>query len=217
MAESTTADLPTSIHGAQSSRAKWDVLFGEDTALAMIQAASSGDDTALRSMLSQPHWTKIAFAQQLSIYSFSNPSLHDTSDGPKRDARTMSNRERASTIAAENGHAAAISALLRFVKKQHVKPLDFITRWAVKSTITNGHAAVIEAMVSAVPKVGTSNLGHDGQPLDFAVCHRKTEVVAVLLQLGVDPVHAVLKFQSYSQMPDNRYGPYLLTSATRAE
>ena len=208
MEELTVADLKPLPSVYNSSRSLFDVLIGEDTALPLIEASSSGNVTTLRSMLSQPQWIKIAFEEPHCIYSVDRPS-YDTSDIRGVHAMPISNLERAIFKAAENGHAAAVSTLLDFASHQGVKPSSVIHRWVVDKTIKNGHAAVFEALASADPAVVTFPLGHGTLPLDLAVAHRQTEVVAVLLQLGADPG------PSASHRRAGSYGSSLLSRAAK--
>ncbi|KUI53231.1 Ankyrin-1 [Cytospora mali] len=173
-----------------SSRDVGDVLVGEDGARLLIEASSSGNDTALQSLLSQPQWIKTILEKPHSIYYASRPS-----QGPD-DAREVmavprSNLERALTAAAGNGQAAVVSTLLTFATQQGMDASDVITIWTINKTINGGHAAVFKALASADPNVINFPLGHGAQPLYEAVRRRKPDVVAVLLELGADPLHPV--------------------------
>jgi ankyrin repeat protein len=124
----------------------------------------------------------------------------------------MPNIERAIIKAAENGHAAAVSTLLSFSSQQGLEASSVITRWAVDRTINNGHAAVFEALASADPTLVNSRiLGHHRRPLNQAVQRRQTEVVAVLLRLGADPI------PSASTQGVGSYGSSLLYLAAKAK
>jgi Ankyrin repeats (many copies) len=202
------ADLKPGPGIYQSSREVFDVLIGEDAALPLIEALSSGDNTTLRSMLSQPQWIKIALEEPHCIYSQDRP-IDDENPVRTVMAMPLSNLVRAIIIAARDGHAAAVSTLLSFASQHGLKPMSVIMRWAVDRAINNGHAAVFEAMISADPKVVTFPLGHGNLPLVQAVKRRKTEVVAVLLQHGANPIRTDKKVVSY--------GLSLLSLAARAE
>ncbi|KAJ8070656.1 hypothetical protein OCU04_001027 [Sclerotinia nivalis] len=210
MAELTMADLEPGPGIYQSSREVFDVLIGEDAALPLIEALSLGDNTTLRSMLLQPQWIKIALKETHCIY-FQECPIDDKNYVRTVMAMPMSTLVRAIIIAARDGHAAAVSTLLSFASQQGIKPMSVITRWAVDRAINNGHAAVFEAMASIDPKVATFPLGHGNQPLVQAVKRRKTEVVAVLLQYGANPIHTkkVNKVMSYASS--------LLSFAAKAE
>ena len=164
MADLTMADLEPLPSTCQSSRAVFDVLIGEDTALPLIEAFSSDDNVTLRSVLSQPQWTKIALEKPHCIYYQERPG-DDKSDVRRVSAKPTLTLERLIIIAARDGHAAAVSKLLNFASQQGLKPSSVITRWAVDRAINNGHAAVIEAMASADPTVVTFPLGHSNWPL----------------------------------------------------
>jgi ankyrin repeat protein len=207
MAELTMADLKPTPDVYQSSREVFDVLIGEDAALPLIEAISSGDNTALESMLSQPQWIKIVLEEPHCIY-YQDCPIDDKNQVRTVMAMPLSNLVRAIIIAARDGHAAAVSTLLSFASQQGIKPMSVIMRWAVDRAINNGHAAVLEAMISADPKVVTFPLGHGNQPLVQAVKRSKTEVVAVLLQHGADPIRTD-KVISYNSS--------LLSFAARAE
>jgi hypothetical protein len=196
MAELTMADLKPHPGIYQSSREVFDVLIGEDAALPLIEALSSDDNTTLRSMLSQPQWIKIALEKPHCIYNQDRP-VDDKNHVRTVMAMPLSNLVRAIIIAARDGHATAISTLLSFASQQGIKPMSVIMRWAVDRAINNGHAAVFEAMISADPKVVTFPLGHNNLPLVQAIKRRKTEVVAVLLEHGANPIRTD-KVVSYS-------------------
>lgn len=183
------ADLKPTPSVYQSSRELFDVLFGEDTALPLIEAASAGDDTSLQSLLSQQQYQKIAFEEPHCIYSQDRPSKHES---PVRGVLAMPflNLKRVLVHAAKNGHAGAVSVLLGFASQQQdTDPSSIITYWAVWHAIENGHAAVIEAMAAWDPaRIVNFHLGHSGPfPLDLAVRRGKVGVAAVLLRLGSDP------------------------------
>lgn len=211
MAELTLADLKPLPAGYQSSRALFDVLIGEDTALTLMEASSSGDNETLRSLLSQPQSTKLAFEKPHCIYNESRPR-NDDSDVRDVMAMKMSNLERAIIKAAMNGHAAAVSTLLSFASQQGVEPSSVITYYAVDRTIKNGHAAVYEAMASADPAVVNFQLPHGTRPIDQAVKLRKTEVVAVLLQHGAKPLRPASDLKQVGS-----YDSSLLALAAKAE
>lgn len=212
MAQLTTADLKELPSGYNSSRGFNDVLIGEDAARPIIEAISSGDDTALQNLLSQPQWIKIMFEKPHTIYSESRPS-EGPDDVRKVSAMRWSNLERAVTAAAANGQAAAMSTLLAFAKQQGVETSEYIHRWPLNRIIDGGHAAVYRALASADPNlINFPYLGHGTLPLYEAVRRRKPEVAAVLLELGADPFNPV--------GPMKRIGGYhssLLSLAAKAE
>ena len=191
----------------QSSREVFDVLIGEDAALPLIEALSSSDNTTLQSMLSQPLWIKITLEEPHCIY-FQERPIDDKNHIRTVMAMPMSTLVRAIIIAARDGHATAVSTLLSFASQQGIKPMSVIMRWPVDRAINNGHAAVFEAMASVDPKVVTFPLGHGNLPLAQAVKRRKTEVVAVLLKHGANPIRTDRVMS---------YGSSLLSFAARAE
>jgi ankyrin repeat protein len=204
MAEPTMADLKLLPSHYQSSRSRFDVLIGPDTALPLIEALD--DNTRLQSMLSQQQWTRIALEKPHCIYFQERPS------NGKRDLRTVSampmlTLERVITIAAEKGHAAAVSTLLNFALEQGIEPSSVISWWAVNTPITNGHVAVFEALASAYPSVVNFDLKHGRRPLAEAIKRRKTEIVAVLLRFGARPAGSYLK--------DGKFGSLDLYHASR--
>lgn len=208
MAELTMADLEPGPGIYESSREVFDVLIGEDAALPLIEALSSGDNTILQTMLSQPQWIKIALAKPHCIYLQRRP-VDDQNPVRTVQAMPLSTLERAIIIAARDGHATAVSTLLNFALQQGIKPMSVITRWAVDRAINNGHAAVFEAMISVDPKVVSFPLGHGNLPIVQAIRRRKTEVVAVLLEHGAKPRSRTDRVVSYSLS--------LLSLAARAE
>ncbi|KAF2152514.1 ankyrin [Myriangium duriaei CBS 260.36] len=176
------------IHG--STRDIWDVLEGDDTARLVIEASSSGDDKELQKLLSQPQWIKTMLERPETIYSDMDPK---EAPNAVREvmAMPMFNLERALNAGAWNGHAAVVSALLTFATQQGMHASDIITRWTINKTIFNGHAAAFKALASADPNVINFSLGHGTLPLYEAVRLRQPDMVAVLLELGADPLHPV--------------------------
>lgn len=175
----------------ESSREVGDVPIGEDPARLLIEASSSGNDTALQSLLSQPQWIKTTLEEPDTISSEMRP-LEGPNDVRQVMVTPMSNLERALRAAAVNGQAAALSTLITFAKQQGIHP-DLITRWIINKVIMSGSGAAFKALASANPASNVVNfpVHHGFWPLYEAVRLRKPDVVAVLLELGADPFHPV--------------------------
>ncbi|KAL1883282.1 hypothetical protein Daus18300_000340 [Diaporthe australafricana] len=173
-----------------SNRDVGDVLIGEDTARLVIEASSSGDDTALQSLLSQPQWIKTILDRPHTIYGEDRP-CQGPNDARDVSATPTSNVERAVEAAASNGQAAVVSTLLTFAKQQGLGAFDVIQRTTINKIIRGGHAAVFRALASADPKLVNFHIHHGIRPLYEAVRLRAPEVVAVLLECGADPFHPV--------------------------
>ena len=192
MAQLTIADLKEFPSSYDSPRDVGDVLVGEDAARLLIEASSSGNDTALQSLLSKPQWIKTMLEKPHCIYDESRPS-QGLNDARQVTARRMSNLERALTAAAQNGQAAVVFILLAFATHQGIDASDVITRSIINKIIDGGHVAVFKALASADPNVINFPIGHGTLPLYEAVRRRQTDVVAVLLELGADPLHPVVE------------------------
>ncbi|KAI9154872.1 ankyrin [Paramyrothecium foliicola] len=211
MAQLTEADLKDYPGGYDSSRDVGDVLIGEDTARPLIEASSSGDDTAVQNLLSQPQWIKTALEQTHRIYNEHNPA-EGSNDTRWVTAMRMLNLQQAVTEAAKNGHAAVVSTLLSFAKQHGIHVTDVIDRRTIYNIFYGGHAAVFKAIGSADPNIINFPLGHANLPLYEAVRLRQPDVVAVLLELGADPFHPV---QSSKRLWT--YNSSLLSRATFAK
>ncbi|KAF2675725.1 ankyrin [Lentithecium fluviatile CBS 122367] len=192
MAQLTMADLKDFPSSYDSPRDVGDVLIGEDTARLLIEASSSGNDTALQSLLSQPQWIKTMLEEPHCIYDERRPS-QGPNDVRQVTATRMSNLERALTVAAQNGQAAVVSTLLAFAKHQGIDASDVLTKSTINKIIGGGHATVFKAVASADPNIINWPIGHGTLPLYEAVRRRQTDVVAVLLELGADPLHSASK------------------------
>ncbi|KAG6356293.1 hypothetical protein INS49_015680 [Diaporthe citri] len=175
----------------ESSREVGDVPIGEDPARLLIEASSSGNDTALQSLLSQPQWIKTILEKPDTISSEMRP-LEGPNDVREVMVTPMSNLERALRAAAMNGQAAALSTLTAFAIQQGTHP-DLITRWIINKVIMSGSGAAFKALASANPTSNVVNfpVHHGFWPLYEAVRLRKPDVVAALLELGADPFRPV--------------------------
>jgi ankyrin repeat protein len=182
MAELSAADLKAWPSSYETSREIGDVLIGEDTARELIEASSSGNNTAVQSLLSQPQWIGKMFEEQHRIYdeSYGCPGV--------KMAWVQSNLQYASEIAAVNGHAEVVSTLLAFAKDHGVKVCDIFHKIILNRVIKNRQAASVKAIASADPDITRMTLGHGGQVAIYeAVRTRQTDMVAALLECGADP------------------------------
>ncbi|KAK7730240.1 hypothetical protein SLS63_005810 [Diaporthe eres] len=152
---------------------------------------SSGNDTALRSLLSQPEWIKTTLETPDTVCSEMRP-LEGPNDVREVMVTPMSNLERALRAAAVNGQADALSTLITLATQQGTHP-DLITRWIINKGIMSGSGAAFKALASANPTSNVVNypVHHGFWPLYEAVRLRKPDVVAALLELGADPFHPV--------------------------
>lgn len=139
----------------------------------------------LPEFLKLTHWKEVALQKPYCIFSEDRPS-QGKGDARKAMAMPICNVERLVTIAAFDGHAAAVAILLFFAAENDVS--NPINRFAVQKAVENGDAATVESMVTADPNVISISIPHGKQPVDIAVSLGKTEVVAVLLDHGAKPV-----------------------------
>ncbi|OSS46580.1 hypothetical protein B5807_08346 [Epicoccum nigrum] len=179
MADPDPSDLKALPWKYQSSRSLNDVLVGEDTGYPLINASSTGNITALSDMLEQ--YPEIALASPHRIYAEDHPAS-DKDDMRGVLAMKRSNLGIAILQAAENGHAAAVTALLDFASRNDIKASSVIDRKTVHKTITNGHVAVLEVLAAAAPKVALHDDLHGNRPLDFAIKAGRVEIARVILQ-----------------------------------
>jgi hypothetical protein len=184
MAEPSISDLQETPALYTSSRSVGDVLIGLDGARRLMEACSSGNDTALWSLLSQPENMTTMLNKPHVIYS-------KDARGQVL-ARPIRNLERALTVASQYGHATVVTALLAFATEHSIPLSDVITRDVVNKTIDGGHAVVFEALATAYPEVIEIRIGHGHERLLYeAVRRRHPDIVAALLELGADPLHPV--------------------------
>nr|OQO16332.1 hypothetical protein B0A51_16030 [Rachicladosporium sp. CCFEE 5018] len=169
MSESTPAQHRQAAGWYDTSRDLWDVLLGDDLALSLINASSSGNIEALRQVLSQPNAGKQALEEQLVIYNDNHPD-HTKDEERQVLAMPMSNIQRAITKAAYNGHAAAIPVLAKFAKsKCGMKRAPFLDRAILVPSIRKGDVAVLEALGTAWPASLRIEMERWGNPLDVAL------------------------------------------------
>lgn len=187
MAELTEADLKDGTSNYQSYRGVWDVLIGEDAARLVIAACRSGDDTSLQVLLAQPPWDKTMLERTHTIYYASRLSS-DPDDVRQVSARSLSQLERALNVAAESGHAPCVSTILSYAKQKGFYKSDFVHRLLIGRVIQGGHAAVLKELLTAEPSLIHTQINHGAMPLFEAVRFGRPDVVAVLLELGADPL-----------------------------
>jgi ankyrin repeat protein len=200
MSELTTADLKPYPSSYKTPRNIGDVLIGEDTARELIEASSSGNNTAVQNLLLQPQWIKTIFEKQHRIYG------ELSGDEGLKTARPQSNLEYASEIAAVNGHAAVVSTLLAFAKDHGIKVSDIFHKIIMYRLLKNRQAASIKAIVIADPNITKMPIGHGGTlALHEAVKMRRPDIVAVILEYGADNIRSVLNSQAGSYLPMLRF------------
>jgi ankyrin repeat protein len=198
----TQSDLRNDSYFYFSSRNLGDLLIGEeDAAQPLMEASSSGNNSALQTLLSEPQWSKIILDKQHVIYAETDSKADPTDAREVRQvfAMPMSNFERAFEAAALKGHADAVSTLLAFAKQNGIDDASLTRRLAGK-IIGCGHYPVIIAIATADPDFVNSDIGHGWLPLYEAARLGKTAIVAVLLDYGADPLRLptkpIYKFKS---------------------
>ncbi|KAF1920973.1 ankyrin repeat-containing domain protein [Ampelomyces quisqualis] len=181
MTEVTAADLQALPSKYQSSRDLGDVLVGEDTAISLIRASSTGDISMLRGILEES--PELALDSPHRIYDEDRPA-NNKNDVRGVLAMKKSNVYQATLRAAENGHATAVSTLLDFASQNGVKLSSAIDRVTIKKTVENGHADVFEVLAKASPNVAIFDIIQGQRPLDFAIASNDVELAKVILQHG---------------------------------
>lgn len=91
-----------------------------------------------------------------------------------------------------------MSTLLAFATRHSVEESEYLTRSVVNKAIGGGHPAVIKALTSVHPKVITFQLGHDALPLYEAVRRGNPDVLAALLELGVNSLRSDKPYSNLS-------------------
>ncbi|OQN97042.1 hypothetical protein B0A48_16846 [Cryoendolithus antarcticus] len=188
--ERTLDDLKSLPSIYASTRGIWEVLLGEDFALPLTQAALAEDVKSLQQLLADPKTIELALMEQHTIYSRDEPRA----DKPMPEgwshvsAMPYTNLSRILTRAAINGHAEAVSLLLSFAKKKcKLRLSSLIDRMFVVPIVRARQTAVFDAVVTAYPETVRLNLGHWGYMLDLVVNFRNWDMVATVLEHGVDP------------------------------
>lgn len=172
-----------------TTRDIYDVFEGEDPVRPLIEASKSGNDTALRSLLSQPEWIAKILEKTLFVFWESRPK-QDPSDERKVTLTSASNLERALTVAAMNGHAVIVSSLYAFAKEQGIEASKILPNPIIYRIIGSGHAAVFKAMASADTGLINRPIAHGLRPIEVAVKRRKVDIAVMMLELGADPLLA---------------------------
>ncbi|KAF1944132.1 ankyrin [Clathrospora elynae] len=212
MTQPATADLKDGPSSYESTRNVGDVLVGEDVARLLIEASSSGNDAALQNLLSQAQWIKTMHEKPHCIY-YERCLSEGANNARTVMATQTSNLERCLIVAAQNGQAAVVSTLLAFAKHQSIDALNEATaRTIVYKIIGGAHADVFRALASADPNIVNFRLLHGMLPLYEAARQKRTDVVAVLLELGADPLHPVQQSKKIGG-----YNSSLMSVAAKAE
>lgn len=184
MAEVTPADLRVGHHPShyESSRALFDVLVGDDTALPLLEASSSGDLAALRKTLEEH--PEVALESPHRIYEESRPAK-DKDDVRRVSARPLLNLDQAIQRAVENSHAEAFLILFDFASRHSLQPSAVITRDTVKMALKNRDAGMFDVLATADPKIATRT-DTFGMPIDMAINTppHSIELIEVILKHG---------------------------------
>lgn len=196
MAEIKPEDLKSAPWHYQSSRPISDVLIGQDTALPLLEASSTGNLSVVQKFLQDS--PSIALESPHRIYMEDHPpaassaSAQTQTDNITRQvhARKISNINRAIYLAAEQGHVEIISTLLEFASRNNLPSAEILDREVVKAVLVlqNGHAAaaIMDLLATKVdPSVVSHNDIHPTlRPIDFAIKSSNEELVKVILRHG---------------------------------
>lgn len=196
MAEIKPEDLKSAPWHYQSSRPIFDVLIGQDTALPLLEASSTGNLSVVQNFLQDS--PSIALESPHRIYMEDHPpaassaSAQTQTDNITRQvhARKISNINRAIYLAAEKGHVEIISTLLEFASRNNLPFVEILDREGVKAVLVlqNGHAAaaILDLLATKVdPSVVSHNDIHPTlRPIDFAIKSSNEELVKVILRHG---------------------------------
>lgn len=197
MAEIKPEDLKSAPWHYQSSRPISDVLIGQDTALPLLEASSTGNLSVVQNFLQDS--PSIALESPHRIYMEDHPpaasasaSAQSQTDNINRQvhARKISNINRAIYLAAEQAHVEIISTLLEFASRKNLPFAEILDREVVKAVLVlqNGHAAatILDLLATKVdPSVVSHNDIHPTlRPIDFAIKSSNEELVKVILRHG---------------------------------
>nr|OQO16333.1 hypothetical protein B0A51_16031 [Rachicladosporium sp. CCFEE 5018] len=188
--ERTLDDLSSLPSIYASTRGMWEVLLGDDLALPLTEAALAEDVKSLRDLLADPKTIELALEKQHTIYSRDEPRADKAMPEGWSHVSAMpyTNLSRVLTLAAINGKAEAVTLLLSFAKKQcKLKLSDLVDRMFIVPVVRARQTAVFDAVVAAYPETVRLNLGHWGYMLDLVVNFRNWDMVATVLEHGVDP------------------------------
>lgn len=195
MAEIKPEDLKSAPWHYQSSRPISDVLIGQDTALPLLEASSTGNLTVVQNFLQDS--PSIALESPHRIYMEDHPPAASASAQSQTDnitrqvhARKISNINRAIYLAAEKGHVEIISTLLEFASRNNLPFAEILDREVVKAVLVlqNGHAAaaILDLLATKVDPsvVSHSDIHPTLRPIDFAIKSSNEELVKVILRHG---------------------------------
>lgn len=215
--ESAMANLNPLPSNHQSSRPFGDVLEGTDAASALVDSCSSRDAATLLKLLAQPHGLEMAVSEPHRIYS-EDRARNGDNDTRRVTARPIRNIDWAIRQASENGHAAAVTALLAFTSRHDIK-LDISSamfRVSIGRVIQKGYTDVFQAFVTAIPAVVDNPCDHSSIPLDLAIKRSQTDIVTIILEHGAN-LKPSMKTHEPRYMWGFSYRSSLLASAAGAK
>ncbi|KAK6441800.1 hypothetical protein LTR95_001966 [Oleoguttula sp. CCFEE 5521] len=189
-----------------STRGMWEILLGDDLALPLTEASLAEDVKNLRDLLADPRIIKLALEKQHTIYSRDDPRA----DRPMPDgwsyvsAMPYTNLSRVLTLAAINDRAEEVTLLLSFAKRKcKVNLATLVDRMFIVPVVRARQTAVFDAVVAAYPETVRLNLGHWGYMLDLVVNFRDWDMVATVLEHGVDPIGLTKNRRSRGSYPSS--------------
>lgn len=241
MAEIKPEDLKSAPWHYQSSRPISDVLIGQDTALPLLEASSTGNLSVVQKFLQDS--PSIALESPHRIYMEDHPPAASSGSAPDQNqdenrtvnnttrqvhARKISNINRAIYLAAEKGHVEIISTLLEFASRKNLPFAEILDREVVKAVLVlqNGHAAaaILDLLATKVdPSVVSHNDIHPTlRPIDFAIKSSNEELVKVILRHGgggraeEEGGRGISPHWSYSSLPYKTTSSRLCEAAKRS-